>query len=91
MGFTFESIFRQHMVVKGENRNTAWFSMLDQEWPARKRAFEACLAPQILMKKAASGKVWQRLPTQIHKQNNPSHQRYGPVQEARGRSFERVR
>ena len=45
LGFTFEGIFRQHMVVKGLNRDTAWFSMLDHEWPARKRAFEAWLAP----------------------------------------------
>jgi RimJ/RimL family protein N-acetyltransferase len=43
LGFTFEGIFRQHMVVKGRNRDTAWFSMLDQEWPTRKRAFEAWL------------------------------------------------
>jgi len=46
LGFTFEGIFRQHMVVKGQNRDTAWFSMLDSEWPARKRAFEAWLAPE---------------------------------------------
>ena len=45
LGFTFEGIFRQHMVVKGRNRNTAWFSMLDREWPARKEALEAWLAP----------------------------------------------
>ena len=45
LGFTFEGIFRQHMVVKGENRDTAWYSMLDHEWPARKRAFEAWLNP----------------------------------------------
>lgn len=45
LGFTFEGIFRQHMVVKGRNRDTAWFSMLDFEWPARKRAFEAWLDP----------------------------------------------
>ncbi len=44
-GFTFEGIFRQHMVVKGLNRDTAWFAMLDSEWPARKAAFEAWLAP----------------------------------------------
>jgi RimJ/RimL family protein N-acetyltransferase len=43
LGFTFEGIFRQHMVVKGRNRDTAWFSMLDREWPERKRAFEAWL------------------------------------------------
>jgi RimJ/RimL family protein N-acetyltransferase len=45
LGFTFEGIFRQHMVVKGQNRDTAWFSMLDSEWPARKAAFEAWLDP----------------------------------------------
>jgi len=45
LGFTFEGIFRQHMVIKGCNRDTAWFSMLDKEWPARKRAFEAWLNP----------------------------------------------
>ena len=33
-GFTFEGIFRQHMIAKGVNRDTAWFSMLDGEWPA---------------------------------------------------------
>ncbi|HUX46265.1 MAG TPA: GNAT family protein [Terracidiphilus sp.] len=46
LGFTFEGIFRQHMVVKDHNRDTAWFSMLDHEWPARKRAFEAWLRPE---------------------------------------------
>ncbi len=46
LGFTFEGVFRQHMVVKGRNRDTAWFSMLDNEWPARKRAFEAWLDPE---------------------------------------------
>ena len=44
-GFTFEGVFRQHMIVKGRNRDTAWFSMLDGEWPARKAAFERWLAP----------------------------------------------
>ena len=45
LGFTFEGIFRQHMIVKGNNRDTAWYSMLDTEWPARKRAFEQWLEP----------------------------------------------
>jgi RimJ/RimL family protein N-acetyltransferase len=44
-GFTYEGLFRQHMIVKGRNRDTAWFSMLDSEWPARKAAFERWLAP----------------------------------------------
>ncbi len=45
-GFTFEGIFRQHMIGKGRNRDTAWFSMLDGEWPARKIAFERWLSPE---------------------------------------------
>jgi RimJ/RimL family protein N-acetyltransferase len=44
-GFTFEGIFRQHMIVKGRNRDTAWFAMLDSEWPARKAAYERWLRP----------------------------------------------
>lgn len=44
-GFTFEGVFRQHMIVKGENRDTAWFSMLDGEWPSRKAGFERWLDP----------------------------------------------
>jgi RimJ/RimL family protein N-acetyltransferase len=45
LGFTFEGIFRQHMIVKGRSRDTAWFAMLDHEWPARRLAFERWLAP----------------------------------------------
>ena len=45
LGFTFEGVFRQHMIVKSRNRDTAWFSMLDHEWPARRAAFEGWLAP----------------------------------------------
>jgi len=44
-GFRFEGVFRQHMVVKDQNRDTAWFSMLDSEWPARRLALEAWLSP----------------------------------------------
>jgi RimJ/RimL family protein N-acetyltransferase len=43
-GFTFEGIFRQHMIVKGRNRDTAWFAMLDGEWPKAREAFKAWLA-----------------------------------------------
>ncbi len=42
-GFTFEGIFRQHYIIKGRNRDTAWFSMLDKEWPRAKAGFEAWL------------------------------------------------
>ena len=45
LGFTFEGVFRSHMIIKGRNRDTTWFSMLDAEWPVRKAAFETWLAP----------------------------------------------
>ncbi|MGZ8578512.1 MAG: GNAT family N-acetyltransferase [Actinomycetota bacterium] len=43
LGFTFEGVFRQHMIVKGRNRDTAWFSMLDHEWPDVRAAMEGWL------------------------------------------------
>ena len=45
-GFVLEGILRQHMIAKGRNRDTTYFSMLDSEWPARKAAFERWLAPE---------------------------------------------
>jgi RimJ/RimL family protein N-acetyltransferase len=45
LGFSFEGLFRSHMIIKGRNRDTAWFAMLESDWPARKAAFEAWLAP----------------------------------------------
>ena len=44
-GFTFEGVFRQHMVVKGRNRDTAWYAMLDRDWPTIRTGFECWLAP----------------------------------------------
>lgn len=45
LGFVFEGVFRQHMIIKGRNRDTAWFSMTDAEWPLRQANFEQWLAP----------------------------------------------
>jgi RimJ/RimL family protein N-acetyltransferase len=45
-GFVFEGILREHMIAKGRNRDTVYFSILDGEWPARKAAFERWLAPE---------------------------------------------
>jgi RimJ/RimL family protein N-acetyltransferase len=45
LGFTYEGVLRQHMIAKGRNRDTAYYSMLDSEWPARKAEFERWLAP----------------------------------------------
>ncbi|MCB1383123.1 MAG: GNAT family N-acetyltransferase [Notoacmeibacter sp.] len=44
-GFSFEGIFRQHMVIKGLNRDTAWYAMTDGDWPAIRRSFENWLSP----------------------------------------------
>jgi len=43
LGFQFEGIFRQHMVVRGRNRDTAWFAMLDGDWPRVKANLERWL------------------------------------------------
>jgi len=45
-GFTFEGILRQHQIARGRNRDTAYYSMLDSEWPARKSSFERWLSPE---------------------------------------------
>jgi RimJ/RimL family protein N-acetyltransferase len=46
LGFSYEGIFRQHMVVKGRNRDTAWFAMTDGDWPALRAAYTAWLAAE---------------------------------------------
>lgn len=46
LGFGYEGTFRQHLIVKGRNRDTAWFSILDHEWPALRQGFEAWLSPE---------------------------------------------
>lgn len=45
LGFTFEGVFRQATIYKNRNRDSAWFSILDREWPVAKRAFQAWLDP----------------------------------------------
>jgi RimJ/RimL family protein N-acetyltransferase len=45
LGFVFEGIFRQATMYRGRNRDTAWYSIIDKEWPALQRAYEAWLAP----------------------------------------------
>jgi RimJ/RimL family protein N-acetyltransferase len=44
-GFTFEGVFRKHMVVKGHNRDTAWYAITEEEWPAVRAGFQSWLAP----------------------------------------------
>jgi RimJ/RimL family protein N-acetyltransferase len=45
LGFAFEGIFRQHMIVKGRNRDTAWYAIIDSDWPVIRQAFERWLEP----------------------------------------------
>ncbi|MGE0072220.1 MAG: GNAT family N-acetyltransferase [Thiomonas sp.] len=58
LGFRFEGVFRQAAVVKGHNRDTAWFSVIDAEWPALDAAFRLWLAPENF---DAAGRQHQRL------------------------------
>ena len=46
LGFSFEGIFRHHMIIKGRTRDTAWYAMIDADWPAMKAGFERWLAPE---------------------------------------------
>jgi RimJ/RimL family protein N-acetyltransferase len=66
LGFTFEGVFRQHMIVKGRSRDTAWYSMIDTEWPACRAIFERWLALENFdaagRQKASLSAVRQSLP-----------------------------
>jgi RimJ/RimL family protein N-acetyltransferase len=58
LGFSFEGVFRNHMVVKGRNRDSAWFSVIVEEWPALREAYRAWLSPANL---DANGRQRERL------------------------------
>ena len=58
LGFSFEGVFRNHLVVKGRNRDTAWFAMIDSDWPPLREAFAAWLSPANF---DANGKQRERL------------------------------
>lgn len=58
LGFSFEGVFRNHMIIKGENRDTAWFAITDEDWPALREAYAAWLAPANF---DASGRQAERL------------------------------
>ena len=45
-GFSYEGLFRQAVIYKGRNRDTAWFSIIDTEWPTIKMAFEGWLSAE---------------------------------------------
>ena len=66
LGFSYEGLFRQAVVYKGRNRDTAWFSIIDDEWPALEAAYEAWLSPENI---GADGQQRQPLQTliEVHK------------------------
>ena len=57
-GFSYEGLFRQHMVIKNRNRDTAWYSIIDSEWPALAAGYERWLAADNF---SADGQQKQRL------------------------------
>ena len=61
LGFSFEGIFRQAAVVKGRNRDTAWFSIVDAEWPALEAAFMSWLDPANFDANGKQGVVLSKL------------------------------
>ena len=68
LGFTFEGVFRQALVYKGRNRDTAWYSVIDTEWPSIRDAFERWLAPENFDPAGA-----QRTPLDIATCEDPPH------------------
>lgn len=62
LGFRYEGLSHQHMVVKGENRDTAWFAMLDVDWPERKKNFERYFAHHGLSLRKLHGEEGYDLP-----------------------------
>ncbi|RCK53607.1 GNAT family acetyltransferase [Thalassospira profundimaris] len=64
-GFVYEGTFRQHMVYKGRNRDSAWFSILDQEWPLVRAAFETWLNPENFDANGKQVKSLQTLRTEL--------------------------
>jgi len=69
-GFCYEGTFRQHMVVKGDNRDTAWFAMTDGDWAALKTAYLAWLAPANFDE---AGTQKSKLNAAHHSRRSPSH------------------
>ncbi|MGI9481786.1 MAG: GNAT family N-acetyltransferase [Hyphomicrobiales bacterium] len=61
LGFTFEGVFRQHIVVKGRNRDSAWFSIIDKEWPGLREAYFAWLKPENFSREGKQKKALSKL------------------------------
>ena len=93
---TYEGTFRQAAVVKGENRDTAWFSLLDREWPQAKAAFETWLAPENFDADGRQRVALSALTARTLEANGVSLSRIGPearalVEEIQNASYARTR
>lgn len=73
LGFSWEGIFRQHLLVKGRNRDTAWLAMTDQEWPALDRAFQTWLSPANFDDAGTQLQSLSRLTGPIRVTSDPAH------------------
>ena len=60
IGFAFEGVFRQHMIVKGRNRDTAWFAMIDRDWPDLRAAHRALARPGELRRRGPAARTARR-------------------------------
>ena len=74
-GFSWEGIFRQHVIVKGRNRDTAWFGMIDTEWPDIRHAFETWLAPDNFDDTGALRRALRDLTAPVLAQADPAQAR----------------
>ncbi|HVA84702.1 MAG TPA: GNAT family protein [Candidatus Saccharimonadales bacterium] len=84
-GFTFEGIFRQHVVVKGRNRDTAWFAILDRDWPRIRVAFETWLAPANLDATGQQRRSLAEIRADLERSNSwPAPARRGAAGASRG-------
>lgn len=81
-GMLPEGVFRQAAVVKGENRDTAWFSMIDTEWPLAKAAFETWLAPDNFDPEGGQRVALSALTTRHMQANGIRFERIGPESRA---------
>ena len=67
-GFTFEGVFRKHQVVKGRNRDTAWYAITDDQWPPIRRGFETWLAPENMDHEGLQRRTLAEMITQARRQ-----------------------
>ena len=65
----FEGIFRKHQVVKGRNRDTAWFSITDDDWPAIRTGFQAWLAPANMSREEQQKRTLSELISEAREQS----------------------